>query len=121
MIPHKQYLSISCVCLLLSGWTWGALVAHGTCKDVASDSDVIFRATALETHGAATEMQVIEVIKGRISRGKITFKHAVYPPGQDMDVAGHYYYVLKKDRVYLIHAKKTSQKNVFSQLWGTTY
>jgi len=97
-----------------------AALHSATCIDPAEDADVIFRAKAVETHGANTEMEVLEVIKGSLSKGSITFKHQIKPEGADIDV-GREYYTLSSGHIYLINAKLTNEKNVLSQLYGSDY
>jgi len=79
------------------------------CRDVVENADVIFHAKALDTHGANTEMAILGVLKGNVTAKKVIFKHAVPP----LEVS--------KGSIYIVYAKKTSQSNVYSELWGTNY
>ncbi len=93
----------------------------GVCTEPSVEADVIFRAKALETKGADTEMEIIEVTKGQIPFKRISFA----APRSEIDVGfsnvRNSYYKLEKGGIYLVYAKKTIQPDVFSQLWGGSY
>ena len=114
--------AVVCVGLLLSSLVW-ASNNDGTCKEVASDADVVFRATALETYGADTTMGVLQVDKGEMPSKEIIFRHAI--PREELEI-GFFnvrssYYRLQQGHIYLVFAKKTTAPNIFSQLWGAHY
>jgi hypothetical protein len=99
---------------------WLNGTVFGACKDASLDADVMFVATVIGTNGADTEMELIEVIKGQIGPGQITFKHAVQRNDVVIGTATTCY-VLRNGHTYQVLAKKTSRRDVFSQLWGSNY
>ena len=81
----------------------------------AAKADVIFHGRALDTRGADTELEVVEVVRGFLPNRKVVFKHARAPQNPSPEDHRHYY-ELTTGKSYLIYANKTALPNVYTQL-----